>query len=76
MAEPLKLLSLAKMARELGVSKDWLRDEVEANRLPAVKAADAVLFHPPTIERLLVERASTVESAGVRGSTTDRMGGA
>ncbi len=58
--EPLQLLPLPKMARELRVPVAWLREEAEASRLPAVKAGGALLFHPPTIERILVERASQV----------------
>ena len=65
MVEPLALLPLSKMARELGVPKDWLRAEAEAKRLPAVRAGDGCfLFHPPTVERLLVERASQVQTEG------------
>ena len=56
--EPLALLPLTKMARELGVPQDWLRQEAESGNLPSVLAGTAILFHPPTVERVLIERAS------------------
>lgn len=50
-------ITLSRMARRLGVSTAWLRAEAESGRIPAVRADDTFLFHAPTVERVLVERA-------------------
>ena len=63
MLNPAPLLTLSRMSRELGVSRDWLREEAESGALPSVRAGDAFLFHPPVIERILVQRASQVVNA-------------
>ena len=63
MIPPSPLLPLARMARELGVPRDWLQREAESGALPSVQAGDAFLFHPPVIERILVQRASQVVNA-------------
>lgn len=44
-------------ARCLRVPARWLREEIEANRLPALVAGRALLVHVPTVARLLAERA-------------------
>ena len=54
---PTEPLPLNKAARCLCVPARWLRDEVEAGRLPGLKAGHAVLIHAPTVARLLAERA-------------------
>ncbi len=56
-------LKLSEMARRLGVSVSWLRQEAEAGRLPHLRAERGILFDPETIERMLLERAA---SEGVR----------
>ena len=53
-AEP---LPLGKAARCLCVPAKWLRDEVEAGRLPGLKADRAILIHVPTVAKILTERA-------------------
>jgi hypothetical protein len=35
----------------------WLKAEVEAGRIPALKAGNALLFDPDVVEKALVERA-------------------
>ena len=50
-------MPLNKAARMLRVPAGWMRDEVEAGRLPALRAGRAILLHVPTISRLLAERA-------------------
>lgn len=44
-------------ARCLRVPARWLRDEVEAGRLPGLIADKAILLHVPTVARMLAERA-------------------
>ena len=50
-------LPLNLAARCLRVPARWLRDEVEAGRLPGLRAGRAVLVHAPTVARILAERA-------------------
>lgn len=44
-------------ARCLRVPAGWLRDEIEAGRLPALIAGSRVLVHVPTVAAELAERA-------------------
>ena len=52
-----QLLPAGAMARRLRVTTCWLRDEADAGRLPHLRAGDRYLFHPETVEQVLVERA-------------------
>ena len=45
-------------ARCLRVPARWLRDEIEAGRVPALIADRAILIHVPTVARLLADRAA------------------
>jgi hypothetical protein len=51
------LLPLAPMAKVLGVSSRWLRDEAESGRIPHLPAGDTILFDADLVERVLTERA-------------------
>ena len=51
------LLPLGPLARLLGVSPRWLRDEAEAGRIPHLPAGKTILFDADLVERLLAERA-------------------
>lgn len=53
-----KLFSLARMARRLGVSQKWLREEARAARVPCLAAGRDFLFEPSAVESALAERAS------------------
>ena len=57
-------LPVNKAARCLRVPARWLRDEIEAGRVPGLRAGRAVLIHVPTVARLLAERAKTGRGAG------------
>jgi len=57
---PSEPLPLNQAARCLRVPAQWLREEVEAGRLPGLKAGRAILLHVPTVARLLAERAKGV----------------
>ena len=50
-------LPIVEAARRLGVPPAWLRGEIDAGQLPALKAGSAILVHVPTIAALLAERA-------------------
>lgn len=54
---PHEPLPLAKAARCLYVPARWLREEVEAGRLPGLCAGRTILVHVPTVAKLLAERA-------------------
>lgn len=50
-----ELLSLGRMARRLGVTQQWLRDEADAGRVPCLKAGKRHLFNAVAVqERLAV----------------------
>lgn len=50
-------LPLNIAARCLRVPARWLRDEINAGRIPALVADRSVLVHVPTAAELLAERA-------------------
>jgi hypothetical protein len=52
-----KLVPLVQLAGQIHVPRSWLKREAEEGRLPCLKAGSALLFHAPTVERLLAERA-------------------
>ena len=54
-------LPLNKAARYLCVPARWLRDEIEAGRLPGLCAERTILVHVPTVAKLLAERAKIGE---------------
>lgn len=55
-----KLLRTESAARRLGVPATWLRAEVEAGRLPALRAGASLLFDVELVERELLARARAV----------------
>ncbi len=53
-----EVVSLPRAARILGVPAKWLREEIEAGRLPGLRAGrQTILVHTPTVAALLAERA-------------------
>ena len=48
---------LNRAARLLRVPARWLREEIEAGRIPALVAGRATLVHVPTVAAILAERA-------------------
>lgn len=42
----MELLSLGRMARRLGVTRQWLREAAEAGQLPCLRAGNRMLFAP------------------------------
>ena len=50
------------MAKRLGVKVNWLKDEADCGRIPAVRAGDTFLFDPDTVESVLRDRARAIES--------------
>lgn len=58
---PPETLPVNKAARCLRVPVRWLREEVEAGRVPALKAGRAILVHLPTVATILTRRAAGEE---------------
>jgi hypothetical protein len=54
---PSEPLPLHVAARCLCVPARWLREEIDAERIPALVAGRAVLVHIPTVAAILAERA-------------------
>jgi len=52
-----KLATVRSMAARLRVPMRCLRGEIEAGRLPGVRAGSAILVDPEAIESALLERA-------------------
>ena len=61
---PTEPVPLNVAARCLRVPAHWLRDEIEAGRLPALRAGRAILIHVPTVAALLGERAKGSNGEG------------
>ena len=58
-----RLVHLVPMAKWLGVSPAWLREEAEAGRIPCLNAAGVLLFNARSVQRVLGERAAEPHSA-------------
>ena len=56
------LFQIGAAARLLDVPQTWLRAEALAGRIPCLKAGGRILVHLPTVEQLLVERASPLRA--------------
>lgn len=54
---PTDPLPLNLAARFLRVPAGWLRNEIEAGRIPALIAGRSMLVHVPTVVALLTQRA-------------------
>lgn len=58
------LLSLARMARRLGVTQDWLREQADAGNVPCLLAGKRYLFNAVAVEEALAVQAAK-QKAGV-----------
>ena len=52
------LLSLGRMARRLGVTQQWLRDQADAGNIPCLKAGNRYLFNPVAVQEALAAKAA------------------
>ena len=52
-------ISLHQLARQLRLPREWLQKEALAGRLPCLRIERRILFHLPTVERVLAERAAS-----------------
>ncbi len=51
-------LPVDHVARRLGVPVAWLKSEVEAGRVPALRAGRRTMLNPADVERVLLDRAA------------------
>jgi excisionase family DNA binding protein len=59
--EEKQLLTLREVARHLRVTTSWLKREVDAGRIPHLRAGARRLFSLGAVEKILVERAASAE---------------
>lgn len=59
-----ELVTLRVLAKQLGLSVAWLRAEVDAGRLPHLKAGKRLLFSVEAVREHLIRRASEGVSDG------------
>jgi hypothetical protein len=52
-----QLLPLGAMARIVHVPTKWLREQAKAGSIPSLDAGGALLFHAPTVQKILTARA-------------------
>ncbi len=60
----MSLLSLARMARRLGVTQNWLRTQADAGEVPCLKAGRRHLFNPSAVEEVLASEAANTRQGG------------
>lgn len=61
----MELLSLGRMARRLGVTRQWLRDAAEAGHVPCLRAGTRYLFSAAAVIEAVAAMAAN-PSKGVR----------
>jgi hypothetical protein len=66
MSDDDEILPIGPAARRLRVPSRWLRAEIEAGRLPGLKAGSRLLVHTPTVAKLLARRARGDDVEGKR----------
>ncbi|MGD0464869.1 MAG: hypothetical protein ABSB74_20485 [Tepidisphaeraceae bacterium] len=54
---------LRRAAMRLGLPPSWLRAEVIAGRIPALRVGKKILVNPEAVERVLLDRAGEAASA-------------
>jgi hypothetical protein len=66
------LVPLGVMARLLHVPSRWLRAEVAAGRIPALRADNRLVFRPDIVLPIVAERAKSEADRAEQKSPTDR----
>jgi hypothetical protein len=59
------LLTLPRLALHLQLSRDWLRAEALAGRLPCLRVGRKLLFSLAAVEKALAERAASSREAAL-----------
>ena len=58
------LLSLSRMARQLGVPQKWLREQADDGKVPCLKAGNRYLFTPLTVQETVAIIAARTRQGG------------
>ena len=58
-----ELLTLPRLARRLGVSQSWLRQEAASGRIPCLAARGRYLFSESAVRSALLQRAERPKGA-------------
>jgi excisionase family DNA binding protein len=58
------LLSLSRLARRLGITQQWLRDQADAGKIPCLKAGNRYLFNPLAVQEALAVKAARTRQGG------------
>jgi hypothetical protein len=66
--------SVERIAANLGIPESWLRDEVEAGRVPCLRAGKRILLSRDVVERTLLERASTSTTLKMSSAIDEQEG--
>ena len=64
------LLSLSRMARRIGVTQKWLRDEANSGKIPCLKAGNRYLFNPVTVQESLAAKAARSRQGATMPNST------
>jgi len=61
------LLTLPRMARRIGVTQRWLRQQADAGKVPCLKAGNRYLFEPLAAQEALARQAARTRQGGDDG---------
>jgi excisionase family DNA binding protein len=53
-----ELLTMSRMARRLGVTQRWLREQANTGKIPCLKAGNRYLLNPTAVEEALAAKAA------------------
>ncbi len=59
-----ELLTLSRLARRLGITQHWLREQADAGNVPCLKAGNRYLFNPVAVEESLAAKAARTRQGG------------
>ena len=59
-----ELFSLSRLARRLGVTQRWLRDQADGGHLPCLRAGGRYLFNLAAVQEALAEKAAQTRQGG------------
>lgn len=62
--ETTRLVTLYGLAKRLRLPAAWLKGEVEAGRIPFLRAGRRLLFNSEAVERVLLDRAAEMPTLG------------
>lgn len=58
-----ELFCLSRMSRRLGVTRQWLREQADAGKVPCLKAGKRYLFNPVAVQETLAAKATKVAAS-------------